>query len=649
MNPSQFVTLIPYILSAAVSLWVAISAWKRRSVLGASSLASIALLEILWIIGYIFQQIAVGLNAKLFWNNFQFIGAVFAPVAYLSLAIQYNQRSVPTSRTFWKIILPLASGLLLFIWTDGWHHLFRINPQIVSTDVFSILVFQDGPLFPLYTLVAYSVMVISTILFLINFISAPRLYQFQIGVVLVGILFPWVNTILTSLNIVNVTLHDTTPITFGLSNLIIGWALFRYRLFEIIPIARDILVEQMQDGFIVLEKNLLVVDINPAAQQMLNLSANSILGQNLLDFFPEMDGFFKHHTQSGISYTEIQISKTSTVQHIEIQSSNLLDVNHVPKGYLLILRDITLQKIEEVELRKTISLLQATIELTTNAIIVVDSAQNLIICNNNYLDLMGFDSSWRTLPPKERVEAVAEMTEDPQKFLDEVHELTRDLTIKRTSLLRMKDGRIIERETRPYYIGDHLFGRMYSYVDITERINAEQMLRTLAITDPLTKIFNRRHFYTLASQELERSSRYNHPASIIMVDIDHFKNINDTFGHLIGDQMLESIARIFQQNLRKVDILARYGGEEFILLLPETQNEQAFQTAERLRLAIEDFHIPVKEKKAKVTLSLGIACSMPGENLALDKLLERADQALYAAKESGRNRACIYQSTFARD
>lgn len=172
--------------------------------------------------------------------------------------------------------------------------------------------------------------------------------------------------------------------------------------------------------------------------------------------------------------------------------------------------------------------------------------------------------------------------------------------------------------------------------DITTLKETQLALQEMAITDPLTGLHNRRHFFQIAEQEIQRAFRYGHLLTAIMIDIDHFKQVNDTCGHIDADQVLRSLAMCLQQNTRQVDILCRYGGEEFILLLAETGIDQALQTAERIRQQIESLPIFIGGTEIRITASLGLAEMQYAESL--EELLRRADQAMYAAKRAGRNR-----------
>ncbi len=176
--------------------------------------------------------------------------------------------------------------------------------------------------------------------------------------------------------------------------------------------------------------------------------------------------------------------------------------------------------------------------------------------------------------------------------------------------------------------------------EITERKRLQEELHQQATTDELTKVFNRRHFLSLAHRELKRALRLNHPVSVALIDLDHFKKINDTYGHAAGDQALRELTKIHQENTRAIDVFARFGGDEFALLLPETDGATAQQVVERVRLALLAQPLNLSGTRVTITISAGIA-SLEGESDLLDTLIARADQALYRAKEAGRNGVCL--------
>jgi two-component system cell cycle response regulator len=173
---------------------------------------------------------------------------------------------------------------------------------------------------------------------------------------------------------------------------------------------------------------------------------------------------------------------------------------------------------------------------------------------------------------------------------------------------------------------------------VTENSRLFDRIKNLSIRDGLTDLFNHRHSIELVANEFGRVGRYAGGVSLLMVDIDHFKNINDAHGHQAGDAVLKEVARVLKDNLRHVDALGRYGGEEFIAILPHTVREEALQTAERLRKGIDDHVFRVGDRELRTTISVGVAC-FPSDTVdSPNGLVREADKALYKAKQAGRNR-----------
>lgn len=182
-------------------------------------------------------------------------------------------------------------------------------------------------------------------------------------------------------------------------------------------------------------------------------------------------------------------------------------------------------------------------------------------------------------------------------------------------------------------------GKMVLKVDFKDPSEEafDRELYEAATMDPLTKISNRRTFMDRSLGELAMARRNNYYVHTIMVDVDHFKKVNDTWGHQCGDMVLKEIARILKEEKRESDLLARYGGEEFVLLLAGIGPEDAKKSAERLRAAIERRHFSWKDTIIPVTISLGL-CSCQGEEIGkIDQMIAESDKLLYIAKENGRN------------
>jgi two-component system, cell cycle response regulator len=158
------------------------------------------------------------------------------------------------------------------------------------------------------------------------------------------------------------------------------------------------------------------------------------------------------------------------------------------------------------------------------------------------------------------------------------------------------------------------------------------------ITDGMTGVHNKRYLLELLDRDIGMAARLGNQLSLLMIDIDHFKKINDSYGHLAGDQALKELCRRIEPRLRSTDVLARYGGEEFAVVLPATPREGALQVAETLRVVIENAPFTHEQTKIPATISLGLATTDPGTPITVTELIKRADDNLYEAKRSGRNR-----------
>ncbi len=173
-----------------------------------------------------------------------------------------------------------------------------------------------------------------------------------------------------------------------------------------------------------------------------------------------------------------------------------------------------------------------------------------------------------------------------------------------------------------------------------DRIRMMEILQQLAITDGLTRLYNSRSFFSQLELEIDRSNRYNDPLALLLLDIDHFKDYNDSFGHLEGDKVLMEFSRVIKTCLRTNDSAYRYGGEEFTVILPETSAEEAKTVAQRIRSSLEGVvFVPQPDVRVFKTISIGLTEYFPKEDLT--SFIKRADEAMYLSKQNGRNRVSV--------
>jgi len=276
-------------------------------------------------------------------------------------------------------------------------------------------------------------------------------------------------------------------------------------------------------------------------------------------------------------------------------------------------------------------------EKISDAVIVLDN-ENLIVDYNRAAAKVFPELSQDSLSGDVRI--VLSKHTGLYAFVDSTVEMQFQFTSGEDSLLKYYDCTI-----SPIYSRTKTsIGKIILFKDNTETTVLLAKLKTLATIDPLTQVYNRRHFIEIANRQLSHHARDGRSLSIIILDLDYFKQVNDTFGHLAGDEVLRNIARLLTLSVRGGDSVARFGGEEFICLLAETGGKEAFLVAERMREEIKKarFSIP-GIKDVSITGSFGI-CSVENvtEGEKLDPLIARADLAMYHAKEQGRNRTVLY-------
>lgn len=286
-----------------------------------------------------------------------------------------------------------------------------------------------------------------------------------------------------------------------------------------------------------------------------------------------------------------------------------------------------------------------SLDRLSEGITIIDSNDKLVLYNNQAAEYLGIDKS--RIGVGVSLQKLTKHTGSKnKKAVDPGSLLMQQLDASRQGKPQffereLKGGRILSVRANPIPGG----GVITLYTDITERKAFEKKLIDLATRDELTGLVNRREFFTLANHEEERAKREGHVVSVMMVDADYFKKINDTYGHAAGDEVLRHLADKCRNIFRKTDVVGRYGGEEFSVMLPGAQEDMARVIAERLRSSVAAS--PVKTDKGEVnyTISIGIACAK-GKDVKIEELLDRADRALYLAKAQGRNRA-IFDSAAA--
>lgn len=438
-----------------------------------------------------------------------------------------------------------------------------------------------------------------------------------------------------------------------------------------------ILFEEMPIGLYRTMINGDIVDINPAMARMFGFSSpQEMIEKKAWDYYldPSVnDIFIREISKTGAlaSFEAEYIRRDGTTFWAEDYARIVYDKDGNPEYYEGSLIDITERKQTAEELKKSEELYRLLAERVADVVWVLDLASmKLRYVSPSVQAMLGYspeemlDHSIDDFIAAESIEKMRETFPSRiKRFLaGDFSVITRLNQINQVH----KNGSTITTEiSSTFMLGES--GQVQAVGvarDISQRKQAEDDLRranvslamahrelqqmfeheqVLARTDSLTKLHNRRYFFELAAREFAASLRYQRPLTVILFDVDGFKTANDSYGHAMGDAILTRIARIASSLVRDVDILARYGGDEFTILLPQTTAEQALHIAERLREAVAALRVEESGNSLTVTLSLGVAdVDLDLPDASIEDAIRRADQALYKAKQSGRNHTIVH-------
>lgn len=393
------------------------------------------------------------------------------------------------------------------------------------------------------------------------------------------------------------------------------------------------LVDAAFEGIILHDKGT-IVEVNKRICKMLKYKPKDLIGKSIFDFIlPEHHILVKENNKlhNKNPYEIAIIKKDGSLLYVEISSKNFF-FNDSTVG-LVAIHDLTEYKKTEMALRENLLFLQTLLESIPNPIFYKDKNGIYIGCNTAFIEFSGYK--------KEEIIGYTVYDINPEEFADIHYKADMELLTnkgKQVYETKFETFEGIQRDvilTKATFVNakNEVAGLIGVITDITARKEMEENLKIISTTDHLTKLCNRIKFNQALNDEINRVKRYHNDLSIIMFDIDHFKKVNDNFGHPVGDEILITLSALVKSMARNTDIVARWGGEEFIILTKDTDIKGAAMLAERIREKIQEHHF---EKVNSITCSFGVTGFL--ENDDMNTLILRADTALYKAKNTGRNR-----------
>jgi diguanylate cyclase (GGDEF)-like protein len=522
------------LIASAISFLLGLLIARQRNVNGSGSLAISMVLLGFWTFFSAAEGSAADPATKILWAKIQYIPAVNVVPFFVVFMLVYTKR-IRSPRPAWIYLLWLIPLITLALtWTNEWHGL--VWSGFLPVDPASKLMrYLHGPAY--WVMISYTFLLVLFMLGLLvaeMYHAAHRRYRMQNLLMFLVILIPTIGGIVYNSGFNPIPGLDWSPVLILISAILMSTSVIWFDFMDIVPVARTFLMDQMEFGFIVIDPNLRVVDLNPAVtrffqDQKISLGADA--GKLL----------------AGMGLGDLKLPSNGEVFQRELFGNG-------ENWYCL---DFKLSELHY---------------------------------KNRFL---GWLAEFRDISNEKRI------SQDKEKI-------------------------------------NLLLNEKLKQVEALQNIMKEQ-----AIRDPLTNVYNRRFFDESFERELALAKRTGREMCILMIDIDHFKEVNDRFGHFQGDRVLQEFGSLLLNNTRESDVVCRYGGEEFAILLPNLPMENALQRADQLRKTFEDTCFKEQDLdqdlQIRLTISIGLS-SYPKHGETQQVLIRKADEAMYVAKNSGRNR-----------
>jgi diguanylate cyclase (GGDEF)-like protein/PAS domain S-box-containing protein len=523
---------IAQFITAGISIIVATMMWSRRSVRGGTALFLLFAAISEWAFGNGLESAAVDWELKIILSKFVYIGAQSSPVFLVIFVLEYTGRIGKIKPAAIAALFIVPVGIMILAATNEAHHLiwsgFSAGPVGSNS-----MIYHHGIAFWVGMIYVYMIVSFSTALLTISAVSTQKIYQVQNIVLVLGSFVPWIGTLIYLVEPNPFPGLDTISISFMFTGLLLMLGITRSNLMDYIPIAYEMLFNSINDGVVVFDENMRIIDLNPAASKLVGTNFQQMSEGKNKDELKHWDEVRQYFQKDKPSRFEV-VSPFNEDVWLSVNISPLQNKHGNFLGWVAISEDITHRKKTEEELRQI----------------------NQRLGNQ----------------------------------LDDISKL-------------------------------------------------EYQLRDQVNRDALTGVFNRGYLEEILKQELMKAEMAGSSISVMMLDVDDFKLINDSFGHKAGDEVVIKLGKMLEKRTREKDCVSRYGGDEFVLILPGMESESAFIRAEILRSELSSIQFSFSSQYKPITISIGIS-SYPEQGRTNDELLSAADSALYHAKQSGKDCTC---------
>jgi len=636
MNTYAFLTF----LAAGVCFVMAILFSRRRGILEAGILSLLMFSIAWWAFFYAVELLGHDLETMRLLNKISYPGIVCTPVFLFlfSMAILDKREWFTWRRISLLFAVPVA--VLVSMWTNEVHWLYYSVSELDLSASFPVQRLVHGPLFWFGISYSYVLLLLSIILIARQYILSRGPYKGQLKMILLGTFFPVLVNLNYLFGFVDFGYLDMTPIAFTLAGVFMALGVMRYRLFDIRPVAKETVFESLPDGVIITDDRGTVADINPMACSMFGVESESSIGLHFSDAFKGIEPIVSF-LGSDLSKSDLEVGE----KIVDSRKTTIFSKGGKTRGSVVLLTEITERKRVEDALRQSEERLALAVKGGNVGLWDFRIKEGELSINDRYYQIMGYSTGepviafqkWKELVhPEDLLPSLEEMDKCYSGETDHFEVEYRMLSKSGEWIWVHDRGEAAERDKNGR--ATRILG---THIDISPTKQIEEALREsqekykkLATTDMLTGVMNRYSLDELLKTETDRSKRYGIPLSLLMLDLDNLKTINDNAGHLAGDEALKEMCSFVQSNIRSCDHLGRWGGDEFLVLVTNTDLEGAMKVAEKLRFGLNSLE---PKECGKLSISIGVSTLLDGES-DYDRLLRRVDKALYESKRNGKNR-----------
>ncbi|MCC6833319.1 MAG: EAL domain-containing protein [Thermoleophilia bacterium] len=583
-------------------------------------------LTALWCAAYALEVAASGEETVVLLARVQWAAVAFIPLAMFMSALAFRGDRLP-ARELGALAVPGAIALTL-AWTNDAHHLLWTRIELEpGHDTYT---FTPGPAYVLFVVFAYLLLTAGTAMVVAAVRALPARRRSLMPLVLVAIGLPWVANLAFHLGVRPADV-DFTPVALSLTGMLMTYGILRLRILDVFrgltPAGRDATVRLMADGVVVVDRHGNVADANPAACALAGRAPREVLGIPAVSAFPDWPA----EVLAGTGDEPAVVTASAPAgRTLEITVSPLRARGGVATGRIIVVRDVTDRVHAERALHTSERRYRELVENASDVVFAAEAGGRVIALNRAGRVLLGVGADALTAG---EILGGGPGGAVPEALLDRLRRHGRATTDVE---IAAADGRQVALEMSVRLMGAPGDGLVEGIGrDVTERRSWEQRLTWRALHDPLTELPNRTLVRDRLEQALRAAARDGGHMALLLIDLDHFKDVNDTLGHSVGDRVLGTIGERLQPHLREADTLGRLGGDEFAVVLPGANEDVARLVAHRLLAAIEQPFV-VDDNAFALGGSVGVAMG-GGREVDCDELLRRADTAMYRAKATRRS------------